>query len=75
MNTRMDGPPAPLATVIMPVPEQQSSEDMRAWFAAIAQVQGWSCCLCDQAIQFEDLDSYVTAGRCSQCEDPFDVRR
>lgn len=73
MHGLSDGSPVPVAATIMPLPP--SSEELRAWFAAIAQLQGWSCASCDQAIQFEDLDSYVQAGRCAQCDDPFDVRR
>jgi hypothetical protein len=44
------------------------SEELTAWFTALAQTHGWTCALCGQAIQVDSRFIYFSTGRCIRCE-------
>ena len=45
------------------------SEELNAWFTALAQTQGWTCAVCGQTVQVDSRFTYFSTGRCVRCED------
>jgi hypothetical protein len=48
------------------------SEELCAWFTALAQAQGWTCAVCGHAIRVDSRFTYFSTGRCVRCEEMAD---